>query len=60
MDLLPHVKYEVEKTFKIVGTYKGQVEDIETDIESIGEAECLLVEYTMAFGSDWNLSIEKE
>ena len=47
-------------TYKIVGTYNGQTEDVETDIETMDHANYLLGEYGMAYGNDWTLKIEEE
>lgn len=47
-------------TYKIIGTYNGQTEDVETDIEDMDTAVVLLGEYEMAFGTDWTLTIDTE
>lgn len=46
--------------FKIMGRYKNQTEEIETEIESMQDAEYMLTEYQIAFGSDWTLWIEDD
>ena len=56
----PHAPYTIDKTYKIVGTYKGQTEDVETDIETMEDADYLLGEYRLAFGNNWTLAIEEE
>jgi len=56
----PHQPYTIEHTFKLVGTCKGQTEDIETDIKDMKTAQSLLGEYEMAFGKDWTIVIEEE
>ena len=43
-------------SFLIMGTYKGQTEEVDST-ETAEEAETLLSEYRMAFGSDWTLEI---
>jgi len=55
-----HATYKIAKTYKIVGTYNGQTEDVETDIEDMDTANTLLGEYEMAFGKEWTLTIEEE
>jgi hypothetical protein len=55
-----HAQYTIDKTYKIVGTYNGQTENVETDIEDMDTALYLLGEYEMAYGKDWKLTIEEE
>lgn len=44
--------------FKIVGTYRGKTEVID-EFDTFAEAETMLVEYKMAFGKDWILTIKQ-
>ena len=44
--------------FKIVGVYEGNREVID-EFDTREEAERMLVEYRMAFGKDWLLSIKE-
>lgn len=47
-------------SYKIMGRYKNRpVEEIDT-AETHKEAQYLLGEYVMAFGSDWQIWIESE
>ena len=55
-----HAEYTIDKTYKLVGTYKGQTEDIETDIDDMETALTLLGEYEMAYGKEWTIVIEEE
>ena len=55
-----HATYKIAKTYKIVGTYNGMTEDVDTDIEDMQTALGYLEEYEMAFGSEWTLTIEEE
>jgi hypothetical protein len=57
-----HAHYKIAKTYKLVGVYNGngQAEDIETDIETMDDANYLLPEYEMAYGKDWTITIEEE
>lgn len=55
-----HAHYEITRTYKLVGTFKGQTEDIETEIEDMETALTLLGEYEMAYGDDWTIVIEEE
>jgi len=55
-----HATYEITHTYKLVGTFKGNSEDIETDIADMDTALVLLGEYEIAYGSDWTIVIEEE
>ena len=44
--------------FKIVGTYKGEKEDLDI-AKTKDEAEYLLKNYKMAFGKDWVIEIKE-
>ena len=41
--------------FKIIGNYQGNTQDefIDEDLETVGYARRMLMEYIMAFGRDW-------
>ena len=44
-------------TYEIWGTYNGQTETLEQDLQSPGEAKTLAREYQMAFGADWTIQV---
>lgn len=44
--------------YKIMGKYKGRIEEIDT-ADDHKEAEFLLGEYRMAFGPDWTLWVQE-
>lgn len=44
-------------TYEIWGTYNGQTETLEQDLQSSGEAKTLAREYQMAFGADWTIQV---
>lgn len=45
--------------FKIVGKYPGQPKETIDECEAKAEADHLLAEYRMAFGSEWIIWIER-
>jgi len=45
------------KTYRIMGKYQGRAEEVDT-ANSQEEADHMLSEYRMAFGTGWNLWIE--
>jgi hypothetical protein len=55
-----HAEYTIDRTYKLVGTYKGQSEDIEEDIADMDTALVLQGEYEIAYGKDWTIVIEEE
>ena len=42
--------------YVIVGTYRGQTEDID-ESESLPDAKFMLGEYRLAYGSEWSLRV---
>ena len=56
----PHAPYTIEKTYKLMGKYNGQTEEIESDIKDMDDANYLLAEYQMAYGNNWEIWIEEE
>ena len=44
--------------YKIIGIYRGKTEILDLS-ESKKDAEYLASEYRMAYGSEWNISVEK-
>jgi hypothetical protein len=42
--------------FKIIGVYRGEKEELDS-FETREEAEAMLVEYKLAYGSSWYLYI---
>jgi len=45
--------------YVIIGKYGGEEEELDR-IGNVEEAEYLVEEYRMAFGSDWDIWFEKE
>lgn len=48
----------MHKTYDIIGTYDGETEAVEEDIETREEADYLLAEYKLAFGAGWYLRLK--
>ena len=50
-----------DERFVIKGRYRGwSIETVDDTAETQEEADRLLVEYQLAFGSDWTLWIEED
>ena len=59
-DIINEAAVNDDNTYRIIGTYKGQEEEIDSDIDSREYADYLISEYSLAFGKDWTLRIEIE
>jgi len=55
-----HAVYTIARTYKIMGTFQGNTEEVDCDIDSEAYAETLVTEYKMAFGEGWTFEIKEE
>ena len=58
VEIICKERWEESKMYRIVGSYQGKPEEVIDQFRTKKEAELMLAEYSLAFGSGWTLNIK--